>query len=43
MEVKAAAHYVTAAEGGRGAVREVVRMILAAQGKWERMVQEFSA
>jgi 3-deoxy-D-manno-octulosonate 8-phosphate phosphatase (KDO 8-P phosphatase) len=43
VEAKAAAHYVTEAEGGRGAVREVVRMILQAQGKWERMVQEFSA
>lgn len=28
-EVKAAAHYVTAADGGRGAVREVVEMIFA--------------
>jgi 3-deoxy-D-manno-octulosonate 8-phosphate phosphatase (KDO 8-P phosphatase) len=42
-EAKAAAHYVTAAEGGRGAVREVALMILQAQGKWERMVQKFSA
>jgi 3-deoxy-D-manno-octulosonate 8-phosphate phosphatase (KDO 8-P phosphatase) len=41
-EAKAAADYVTQAEGGRGAVREVALMILQAQGKWERVVQEFS-
>ena len=29
--VKAAAHYITKAEGGRGAVREVIDMILAAK------------
>src|SRR6185503_188017 len=31
--VKAAAHHVTAAHGGRGAVREVCELILEAQGK----------
>ena len=34
-EVKAAAHHVTRAAGGRGAVRETAEMILQAQGKWE--------
>jgi len=29
------AHYVTLAPGGRGAVREVVELILAVQGLWE--------
>ena len=29
--VKAAAHYITKADGGRGAVREVIDMILAAK------------
>jgi 3-deoxy-D-manno-octulosonate 8-phosphate phosphatase (KDO 8-P phosphatase) len=33
-EVKTAAHFVTRAAGGHGAVREVVEMILKAQGKW---------
>lgn len=33
-EVKRAAHYVTERPGGRGAVREVVELILNAQGKW---------
>jgi len=34
-EAKAAADFVTQADGGRGAVREAVEMILQAQGKWE--------
>jgi 3-deoxy-D-manno-octulosonate 8-phosphate phosphatase (KDO 8-P phosphatase) len=36
------AHYVTEAPGGDGAVREVVEMILKAQGKWEALVRHFS-
>ena len=42
-EAKALADYVTRAEGGRGAVREVVRLILQAQNKWQRLVLEYSA
>ncbi|MCA9773236.1 MAG: HAD hydrolase family protein, partial [Myxococcales bacterium] len=34
---KAAAHYVTELAGGKGAVREVIDMILHAQGHWERV------
>lgn len=34
-EAKSAAHYVTKNSGGRGAVREVIEMILRAQKKWE--------
>ena len=37
-EVKAAAHYVTRAAGGHGAVRETVEMILKAQRKWDAIV-----
>ncbi len=37
-EVKQAAHYVTRREGGRGAVREVVELLLKAQGKWKQAV-----
>lgn len=33
-EARAAAAYVTERPGGRGAVREVIEMILKAQGKW---------
>ncbi len=42
-EAKALAHYVTTAHGGQGAVREVVTMILKAQGHWARLVREFMA
>lgn len=34
-EVKETADYVTAASGGRGAIREVVELILKSQGRWE--------
>jgi len=38
-EVKRAAHYVTARSGGAGAVREVVELLLKAQGKWEQAIR----
>ena len=37
-EAKAAAHLVTTAPGGRGAVREVVETILKAQGRWQDLI-----
>jgi 3-deoxy-D-manno-octulosonate 8-phosphate phosphatase (KDO 8-P phosphatase) len=37
-EVKGVAHLVTRAPGGRGAVREVVEVILKAQGSWTELV-----
>ena len=37
-EVKKHANYVTERQGGRGAVREVIELILKAQGKWTRAV-----
>lgn len=37
-EAKDAAHYVTAAAGGRGAVREVIELILKSQGTWDAIV-----
>jgi 3-deoxy-D-manno-octulosonate 8-phosphate phosphatase (KDO 8-P phosphatase) len=40
-EVKAAAHYVTKANGGHGAVREVVELILKAQGRWDDIVKSY--
>ena len=39
LEVKRAADYVTKKKGGRGAVREVIELILKAQGKWEHIVK----
>jgi 3-deoxy-D-manno-octulosonate 8-phosphate phosphatase (KDO 8-P phosphatase) len=41
-EPKAAAHWVTKAPGGRGAVREVIELILQAQGKWTPFVEKYS-
>jgi 3-deoxy-D-manno-octulosonate 8-phosphate phosphatase (KDO 8-P phosphatase) len=41
-EARAAAHFVTRAAGGRGAVREVVEIILRAQGKWNAFVAHYS-
>jgi len=43
VEARKIAHYVTEAEGGRGAVRETVRLIFEAQGKWDGIVEEHSA
>jgi 3-deoxy-D-manno-octulosonate 8-phosphate phosphatase (KDO 8-P phosphatase) len=43
QEAKRAAHYVCAAGGGRGAVREVVELILKAQGKWAEAVRKARA
>lgn len=37
-EVKRAAHYVTRANGGAGAARELVELILKAQGRWESSI-----
>jgi 3-deoxy-D-manno-octulosonate 8-phosphate phosphatase (KDO 8-P phosphatase) len=42
-QVKAAADFVTRAAGGRGAVREVVEMILQAQGKWELVIAVYKS
>jgi len=39
----ALAHYVTARPGGRGAVREVIELILKAQNKWEKLLRDYSA
>ena len=41
-EAKAAAHFVTRAAGGHGAIREVIEMILRAQGKWAPFVAHYS-
>ncbi len=42
-EAKAAAHFVTKAVGGRGAVREAVELILRAQKKWQPFIKQYSA
>lgn len=40
-EVKAQAHYVTAARGGDGAVREIIELILRSQNLWDRILQKY--
>ncbi|MEP6819637.1 MAG: HAD family hydrolase [bacterium] len=40
-ETRLVAHYVTRARGGRGAVREVVELILKSQGRWNDLVDEY--
>ena len=42
-EARKMAHYVTKAHGGHGAVREVVRLILVAQNKWQEVIDRISA
>lgn len=42
-EIKKAAHYVTRAQGGNGAVREVIELILKAQGKWDETIRKARA
>jgi len=40
-ETKLHAHYVTNARGGRGAIREVVEIILTAQGRWDDQLERY--
>jgi 3-deoxy-D-manno-octulosonate 8-phosphate phosphatase (KDO 8-P phosphatase) len=40
-EVKRAAHYVTAAPGGRGAMREVAELLLRAHGRWADILKKY--
>jgi len=40
-EVKKEAHYVTAAPGGEGAVREVVELLLRAHNRWGEILRHY--
>jgi len=40
-ETKQAAHYVTALNGGHGAVREVADLILKTQGRWDELMKRY--
>jgi 3-deoxy-D-manno-octulosonate 8-phosphate phosphatase (KDO 8-P phosphatase) len=42
-ETKAAAHYVTHAAGGEGAVREVVEILLKAQNRWPEILAHYES
>ena len=37
-ELKAACHFITNARGGEGSAREVIELILKAQGRWEEAI-----
>jgi 3-deoxy-D-manno-octulosonate 8-phosphate phosphatase (KDO 8-P phosphatase) len=41
VEAKDSAAYITRKHGGQGAIREVVELILRAQGKWDKAIAEF--
>jgi 3-deoxy-D-manno-octulosonate 8-phosphate phosphatase (KDO 8-P phosphatase) len=41
-EVKAAAHLITQRPGGQGAVREVIELILKAQGHWDSLIERYT-
>jgi 3-deoxy-D-manno-octulosonate 8-phosphate phosphatase (KDO 8-P phosphatase) len=43
LEVKLAAHHVTQADGGKGAARELIELILKAKGIWEEMIDKARA
>ncbi len=40
-EVREAVHVVTASEGGHGAIRDVVELLLKAQGHWNEIVAHY--
>ena len=40
-ETRQAAHYVTEARGGYGAVREAIELILRAQGRWGDLLEKY--
>ena len=40
-EVASRVHWVSAAVGGRGAVREFIEMVLRAQNRWDKVLREY--
>jgi 3-deoxy-D-manno-octulosonate 8-phosphate phosphatase (KDO 8-P phosphatase) len=42
-EVKSSAHYTTVRNGGRGAARELIELILKSKGIWEEMIDKARA
>jgi 3-deoxy-D-manno-octulosonate 8-phosphate phosphatase (KDO 8-P phosphatase) len=41
-EVRASAHWVSSAPGGRGAVRELIELVLRAQGRWDTILADYT-
>jgi 3-deoxy-D-manno-octulosonate 8-phosphate phosphatase (KDO 8-P phosphatase) len=42
-EARRMAHYVCRRAGGCGAVREVVDLVLKAQGRWDSMIEKYAS
>ena len=42
VEARERAHYVTKLNGGQGAVREVIELILKAQGRWDALTADYT-
>ena len=42
-EVRASVDWVSPAGGGRGAARELIELVLRAQGRWDDVVQQYGA
>jgi 3-deoxy-D-manno-octulosonate 8-phosphate phosphatase (KDO 8-P phosphatase) len=40
-EVASRVHWVSTADGGRGAVREFIEMVLRAQNRWDKVLREY--
>ena len=40
-EVREAAHWITPSSGGRGAIRDVVELLLKAQGRWNEIIARY--
>ena len=43
LEVKQQADYITTAAGGDGAIRELIELIMQAQGSWDAVLQKYGA
>lgn len=41
-EVQAVAHHILSSNGGNGAVREMIELILKARGSWDRLLASFT-
>ena len=40
-EVRDSVHWVSSARGGQGAARELIELVLRAQGRWEEIIAEY--
>jgi 3-deoxy-D-manno-octulosonate 8-phosphate phosphatase (KDO 8-P phosphatase) len=40
-EVREAAHWISGVRGGHGAARELIELVLRAQGRWDEVVAEY--